>query len=1007
MMICQISVLRNLNISSTKSYSTCNAFLSKMELMSNLFIQPDTTLFIKGSSSVDQNSQVKMPQSMKSRSQKLLSDYGIIKKSDAAGQFHFLPIGLRVLKKLMRVIDDEMDHIGAQKILMPTMTSTALLKKSGRLEKYGQDIFLIKDRHNKDLCLGPTFEEAVTSMVSSMNVSAKMLPLKLYQISRKYRDEERPCFGLLRGREFYMKDLYTFDVSSEDAIKTYESVCNAYEAIFKKLEIEHIKADGDPGNIGGQYSHEFHIIADIGQDTVKICSSCKLGINLEVTEKEDEHLCSNCGNAFVQHKCIEVGHTFLLSDSYSKVFGANLKSKPLQMGCYGIGVTRLLAAAVEVLSTENNIRWPKAISPYQICIIPPKRGSKEEAAKDMAGHLYQILSSSYPEDVIIDDRDDMTIGQRLLYAKRLGFPYVLICGKHVLKSTPRIEFIDIYGDKTDLFTHSELLNKLVQMKGSKMGECDEKSNKNIVGEEMKPLNPDNDEQTDVISSNTIPITGALEEVKFSEKCRSRQSKMKCLCCQHDSGSVNNFNFVIEKLYLCEIMCVILLWMSLYSIIGCQLLPEGHLFALFILIVCCIIGGNLISLLHFPPLLGNFFLYFSMLLVGFLLRNVPHINVAANLNPQWASALRSIALVVILIRAGLGLDPQALKQLSLVCLRLAFTPCLVETIVVAVSSHLVLGLPWLWGFMLGFVLSAVSPAVVVPSMISIQEKGLGCAKGIPTLIIAAASVDDVLAISGFGIVLGITFTEGSLGWTIAKGPIEVLIGLAYGIFLGVTLWVIPYRSKENKYIYRFLLLSTGGTVAVFGSRIASFGGAGALGCLILSFVAAVGWKKEDINESVCLNPYDNASSGLAHIFANLWYFFQPILFGLIGAEITVDNLDASTVGYGIAVLSIGLFFRIIASFFVVLGAGLTIKERLFIALAWLPKATVQAAIGPVALDLARAQADKELEHYGLQVLTISVLVILITAPIGAAAIALSAPKLLTPQREASNDEEKSV
>ncbi|KAG1663788.1 Sodium/hydrogen exchanger 9B2 [Nymphon striatum] len=585
----------------------------------------------------------------------------------------------------------------------------------------------------------------------------------------------------------------------------------------------------------------------------------------------------------------------------------------------------------------------------------------------------------------------------------------------------------------------------VQMKESKMGECDEKSNKNIVGEEMKPLNPDNDEQTDVISSNTIPITGALEEVKFSEKCRSRQSKMKCLCCQHDSGSVNNFNFVIEKLYLCEIMCVILLWMSLYSIIGCQLLPEGHLFALFILIVCCIIGGNLISLLHFPPLLGNFFLYFSMLVVGFLLRNVPHINVAANLNPQWASALRSIALVVILIRAGLGLDPQALKQLSLVCLRLAFTPCLVETIVVAVSSHLVLGLPWLWGFMLGFVLSAVSPAVVVPSMISIQEKGLGCAKGIPTLIIAAASVDDVLAISGFGIVLGITFTEGSLGWTIAKGPIEVLIGLAYGIFLGVTLWVIPYRSKENKYIYRFLLLSTGGTVAVFGSRIASFGGAGALGCLILSFVAAVGWKKEDINES----------DQVAHIFANLWYFFQPILFGLIGAEITVDNLDASTVvliamvsmllegpnvlkqtahpymranssrstgtswcilvyeivlhsiGYGIAVLSIGLFFRIIASFFVVLGAGLTMKERLFIALAWLPKATVQAAIGPVALDLARAQADKELEHYGLQVLTISVLVILITAPIGAAAIALSAPKLLTPQREASNDEEKSV
>ncbi|XP_076348893.1 sodium/hydrogen exchanger 9B2-like isoform X2 [Tachypleus tridentatus] len=470
--------------------------------------------------------------------------------------------------------------------------------------------------------------------------------------------------------------------------------------------------------------------------------------------------------------------------------------------------------------------------------------------------------------------------------------------------------------------------------------------------------------------------------------------------QDDKGKKKNMWWPPRGLlanYLALTIIVVLFYGTLVGLLDSLALPGGHIFGLFIIVVMCHIAGELITLLRLPSLLG-------MLTMGFMLRNVPKINFAEDLDPKWASDLRSVALVVILLRAGMGLDPRTLRKLSLVCFRLAFTPCLVETVTVAVASNLLLGFPWLWGFILGFVLAAVSPAVVVPSMLDLQDKKLGVNKGIPTLVIAAASIDDVLAITGFGVVLGITFSEGSVAWTVIKGPLEAMVGVAYGALFGFILWHVPAKDDKSLSILRSAALLIGGLFIMFGSRAVEFGGAGALGCLSLAFVAASGWRKQKWDDGI----WDGDDNPVRTFFNYLWKIFQPILFGLIGAEIQVSQLEANTVGLGLAALGIGLFIRMVVTFLVVFKANLSISEQFFVALAWLPKATVQAAFGPVALDYARnTKAGPEMEAFGIKVLTIAVLAILVTAPLGAAAISLSAPRLLTPSpvnNKSSNDTE---
>lgn len=381
----------------------------------------------------------------------------------------------------------------------------------------------------------------------------------------------------------------------------------------------------------------------------------------------------------------------------------------------------------------------------------------------------------------------------------------------------------------------------------------------------------------------------------------------------------------------------------------------------------------------------------MLAVGMAMRNVPGFQFCQNLNSSVSGSLRQLALIVILIRAGLGLDPVALAKLSGVVIRLAFGPCLIEALTLAICAHFLLQFPWAWGFLLGFVIAAVSPAVTVPCLLSLRNKGYGVAKGIPTIVIAAASVDDILAISAFGVTLGFAIAQQeSMAMTLIQGPIEVVLGITFGIVWGLSLGLFlsrpDYQYGPETTVIRMLFVFGGGCLSVFGFQFVGYPGSGALGCLTAAFVASVLWRKKEV-----LHDNDN----LNWAFEQLWFVFQPMLFGLIGCEIDLINLDTNVVINGMICLVVGLVFRIFTSFYMVAHAGLTTRERFFICMAWLPKATVQAAIGPVAYDLARQhKAGMVAEQFGLEVLTIAVLSILITAPLGAVAIMVGGPRLLS-------------
>ena len=457
-----------------------------------------------------------------------------------------------------------------------------------------------------------------------------------------------------------------------------------------------------------------------------------------------------------------------------------------------------------------------------------------------------------------------------------------------------------------------------------------------------------------------------------------------------------------------------LWAGSYALLGPLSLPTsdlitvniqgGAVFTTLLLLVSAVLGGKVVECVRLPPLLG-------MLLVGMFLSNAPGVKEVGRLDSSWSSAIRSTALVVILIRAGLGLDPDKLRRLSGMVFRLAFLPCLAESCTVALASHFILGLPWLWAFMLGFVLAAVSPAVVVPCLLSLQQRGLGVNKGVPTLVIAAASVDDVLAISCFTILLGVIFNpSGDLTRTVLQGPLEVLVGVLYGLLWGVMTIFLPPSPSPGR---RLIMLLGGGLLAVFGLPRLELPGAGPLAVLVMAFVVGLGWRRQGWADT---NP-------VTEVLADLWTILQPLLFSLIGAEVDLAKLDLEVLGLAVVVLVIGLIVRLIISQLSVLGGDLNLQERIFVSLAWLPKATVQAAIGPKALDTAKellltsypgqecpgagqenltlstgeglslAETCEMIDH-GNIILTVAVSVIIITAPIGAVAILLSGPRLLS-------------
>ncbi|XP_018589841.2 putative proline--tRNA ligase, mitochondrial isoform X2 [Scleropages formosus] len=407
---------------------------------------------------------------MTCRSQKLMLQGGLIHPS-SPGCYCYLPATVRAMEKLVRVIDQEMHAIGGQKLDMPSLCSAELWRRSERWSLMGNELFRLQDRHGAEFCLGPTHEEAVTDLLASQGtLSYRQLPLLLYQVTRKFRDEPKPRFGLLRGREFYMKDMYSFDASEEAAHQTYQAVCQAYDRLFHRLGLRCVKVQADTGNIGGKLSHEFQLPADVGEDTLMICGNCDFSANTETVEPGRTD-CPQChSGVLIESKGIEVGHTFYLGTKYSTIFNAtyyNAQNKPVvaEMGCFGLGVTRILAAAIEVLSSEDAIRWPGLLAPYQVCILPPKRGSKAEDVGSLAEDLCCGLEElpNLKGEVVLDDRTQLTIGKRLKDASRLGYPYVIVIGQSAMEEQPQFEVRCQQNEETMFLSKEGLLDLLGQV----------------------------------------------------------------------------------------------------------------------------------------------------------------------------------------------------------------------------------------------------------------------------------------------------------------------------------------------------------------------------------------------------------------------------------------------------------------------------------------------------------------------------------------------------------------
>ena len=382
------------------------------------------------------------PQDAEVISHKLMLRSGMIRRV-TSGIYTWLPLGLRVLRKVENIVREEMNASGAQEVLMPMVQPRELWEETQRWEKMGPELLRIQDRHGRDFCLGPTHEEVITDLIRNNIKSYKELPLNLYQIQTKFRDEVRPRYGVMRGREFLMKDSYSFNLDEESLAESYLLIKNTYKKIINRLGLKFKIVKADSGAIGGDTSEEFHILAENGEDTIAVSDSSDFAINTELLLKDGEDLKSLQGKPSPDgegvieiKKGIEIGHIFQLGRVYTDAMNVNVldqkgKARNLFMGCYGIGVSRLVAAAIEQNNDDKGIIWPDAIAPYEVNIVAIGFDKDEEVAK-AAMDLYNQLSSMGYE-VMLDDRKD-GYGTKMKDAELIGIPMNVIIGKQYLQN---------------------------------------------------------------------------------------------------------------------------------------------------------------------------------------------------------------------------------------------------------------------------------------------------------------------------------------------------------------------------------------------------------------------------------------------------------------------------------------------------------------------------------------------------------------------------------------------
>lgn len=379
---------------------------------------------------------------------KLLTRAGFVDKL-GAGIYTFLPLGLRVLNKVERIVREEMNNIGAQEILMPSLLPKDNWEKTRRWDV--EEMYKIKD---ENLGLGWTHEEIITPLMKKHILSSHDLPRAVYQIQSKFRNEPRAKSGILRGREFLMKDLYSFHNSEESLNEYYDRVKKAYFRVYERCGLKdktYLTLAG--GGTFSSSSHEFQTITPAGEDIIYICKECHTAINKEVFDKK-----CVCGcKEFIEEKAIEVGNIFKLGTKYSEIF--DLKDENgnnLIMGCYGIGISRLMGAIVEVFNDDKGMIWPTSVAPFQVHLISLDMGDND--VKQEAEEIYGILQNSNLE-VLYDNRDDKTAGEKLNDCDLIGIPLRVVISQKTLKEES-VEVKKRGEEKTELVKIKDLIDFL-------------------------------------------------------------------------------------------------------------------------------------------------------------------------------------------------------------------------------------------------------------------------------------------------------------------------------------------------------------------------------------------------------------------------------------------------------------------------------------------------------------------------------------------------------------------
>jgi len=426
-----------------------------------------------------------VPSEAKIKSHQLMLRAGMIKQS-STGIYSWLPLGFKIMKKIEQIVREEQNKIGAQELLMPTIQSAEIWKESGRYDDYGEEMLRIKDRQGKEMLYGPTNEELITEIFRTSIKSYKSLPQILYHIQWKFRDELRPRFGVMRCKEFFMKDAYSFDLSDSDAKKSYNKMFFAYLNTFKRLGLTAIPMAAETGPIGGDLSHEFIILAETGES--KIYSDKRIfdinisrykNTEISISDLRDEYdqFYAVTDDKFKKEdfekkvekknqlatKGIEVGHIFYFGDKYTKPLKCSVdlndgKKVNVKMGSYGIGVSRLVGAIIEAKFNNNIMKWPTAVSPFDVAIIPSlQKNDKTNYLK--AEKIYNLLIENNI-DVLFDDTEEH-LSAKFKKFDLIGIPYQIILGSKSTKD--EFEFKEVNG-RTETLSLDKIKNKLLNNK---------------------------------------------------------------------------------------------------------------------------------------------------------------------------------------------------------------------------------------------------------------------------------------------------------------------------------------------------------------------------------------------------------------------------------------------------------------------------------------------------------------------------------------------------------------